>query len=538
MYITVNPASTLTALPSKYDSPGVTTAAYLDFRFVTGYDHGCPANSRRRRKLLATESTLVKVTFSVNFQDLGYQSPDALYDQSSENLAAGITALTASIATQMNKVIAIDTIKLELSTRTEPIATKAYVPPAPAPVTPYYAGADCPNGCSGHGSCSTNGCVCWSHWGNGDETGGACDQRKCPYEPAWVDTPSAENKAHALRECAGRGICDRESGDCQCFPGFEGKGCRRSTCPNACSGHGTCEFLSEMRNDLGDSFKWTGSAPTRDQYDFEFPLLWDAHKTRGCVCDPKYTGLDCSQRMCPRGDYAHYFQLEKKPETQAVIFKNVFNPVTDLESGRNDYKTSDMIENAGKGADTNGEFALTFRSTLNEEYTTNTLNVYNLTEAIVEDAVNGLPNKVIEEASVMLYRNLSKYNATTYHMAASDAKQGTKMDRPDYPYDPAMNYTWYDTDLVVLITFSGAMTSGNQYALECRTAYCGAGCQPRLMNPLDFKKGSSCAVVNNYEEAVAVNWECSGRGECLEDGVCECYEGYTDEYCSTKTAII
>merc|ERR1719223_829198 len=135
-------------------------------------------------------------------------------------------------------------------------------------------------------------------------------------------------------------------------------------------------------------------------------------------------------------------------------------------------------------------------------------------------------------------RNLSKYNATTYHMDASDAKAGKKSNRPDYPYDPAMNYTWYDTDLVVLITFSGPMTSGDQYALECRTAYCGAGCQPRLMYPLDFKKGSSCAVVNNYEEAVAVNWECSGRGECLEDGVCECYEGYTDEYCSTKTAII
>jgi len=247
--------------------------------------------------------------------------------------------------------------------------------------------------------------------------------------------------------------------------------------------------------------------------------------------------------MCPRGDYAHYFQLEKAPETQAVIFANVFNPVTDLEGGAIDYKTSDMDNNAGKGADTNGEFALTFRSTLNEEFTTGTLNVYNLTEAIVEDAVNSLPNKVIEEASVVLYRNLSKYNATSYEQDASAAKKinvgaGVNAVPPAYPYDADMNYTWYDTDLVVLITFAGSMTSGDQYALECRTAYCGAGCQPRLMNPLDFKKGSSCKVVNNFAEAVAVNWECSGRGECLEDGVCECYEGYTDEYCSTKTAII
>jgi len=531
-YITVNPASTLTALPAKYDDVTVVPQnPYLDYRFISGYEvSGC---ARRRRKLLSTDSVLIAITYSVNYADLGYASADALYDQSSENLAEAITTMTADLTAQYGSAVSIDTIKLELSTRTEPVET-TYNPPAPAPVVPYYAGADCPNGCSGHGSCSTNGCVCWSHWGNGDETGGACDQRKCPYEPAWVDTPSAENKAHALRECAGRGICDRETGDCQCFPGFEGKGCRRSSCPNGCSGHGTCEFLSEMRNDLGDTFKWTGSKPTRDQYDFEFPLMWDAHKTRGCVCDPKYMGLDCSQRMCPRGDYAHYFQLEKKPETQAVIFTNVFNPVTDLENGAIDYKTSSM-----NAADTNGEFALTFRSTLNEEFTTNTLNVYNLTEAIVEDAINSLPNKVIEEASVELFRNLSKYNATNYNILASNAKAGQMTpNRPGYPYDPAYNYTWYDTDLVVLITFAGAMTSGDQYALECRTAYCGAGCQPRLMYPLDFKKGSSCSVVNNFEEAVAVNWECSGRGECLEDGVCECYEGYTDEYCSTKTAII
>ena len=60
----------------------------------------------------------------------------------------------------------------------------------------------------------------------------------------------------------------------------------------------------------------TGSKPTSSQYDFEFPLLWDAHKARACVCDPKYSGLDCSSRMCPRGDYAHFFALQKRHETQ------------------------------------------------------------------------------------------------------------------------------------------------------------------------------------------------------------------------------
>jgi hypothetical protein len=294
-----------------------------------------------------------------------------------------------------------------------------------------------------------------------------------------------------------------------------------------------------MRNDLGDGFKWTGNKPTRDQFDFEAKMMWDAHKTRGCVCDPGYHGQDCSIRMCPRGDYKHFYQLEKRAETQAVLFTNVFNPVTDVEEGGSsiDYKTSDMLNNGGRGIDANGEFALTFRSTLNEEFTTKTLNVYNLTEAIVEEAVNSLPNKVIEQASVVLYRNLSKYNETAYAQEAFAAKVGQNRNL-GYPYDSAMNFSWYDTDLVVLITFNGAMTAGDQYALECKTAFCGSGCQPVLSHPLDFKKGSSCSVVNNYADSVGVNWECSGRGECSADGVCECYEGYTDEFCSSRTVLL
>jgi len=241
---------------------------------------------------------------------------------------------------------------------------------------------------------------------------------------------------------------------------------------------------------------------------------------------PKYSGLDCSIRMCPRGDFAHYFALAKKPETQAVIITNVFTPGSDQNGLSTDglgYKVK-----TGNGTYENGEFALTFRSTLNEEYSTVTMDVYNLTEYVVEDALNSLPNKVIEEASVVLYRNLSKYNTSQYTNKHTDT----------FPYDEKSNYTWYDTDLVILITFNGPMTSGDQYALECKTAYCNAGCQPKIEHPLDFKIHSECSVVNNYEEAIAVNWECSGRGECGEGGVCECYEGYTDEFCSTKTAII
>jgi len=547
----------------------VNGAALTDSDIVFYDVAGC--NARRRRKTLGASATIT-VGFSTASPAVAGLDADGFYDAATESLKEAIASITTDFEGACGCTVTVDTIKVELSTLvedapsapedrglyqidqsngigkqhdikgnqefnngvfkqggmhriTQNTGNQIFADSLPAPATTYYAGADCPNGCSGHGSCSTNGCVCWPDWGNGDESGGACDQRICPYEIAFVDTPSAENKAHALRECAGRGVCDRTSGECTCFPGYEGKGCRRTTCPNDCSGHGTCAYISEFRNDLGDNFKWTGNRPTLDQYKFQFGLMWDADLTRGCICDAKWTGLDCSQRMCPRGDYPQYFALEKRSETQVIVLTNVFTP------GTEDPDMSGSTVNSagfGKGVSpdaTNGEFALTFRSTLNEEFTTYTLNVYNLTDSMVEDALNSLPNKIIQDITVQLYRNLTN---TRLDVINPYLNVHTSVDAG----------TWYSTDLVILVTYSGSMTSGDQYALECKTAYCGAGCQPMLSAPLDFKEGSKCSVVNNYINAIETNWECSGRGECGEDGVCQCYQGYTDEYCSTRTAII
>jgi hypothetical protein len=248
--------------------------------------------------------------------------------------------------------------------------------------------------------------------------------------------------------------------------------------------------------------------------------------------------------MCPRGDYARRFALEKHPETQAVVITNLFTPGTDAQDvngdgvadGMFDYKTSDSTFGTDKGGHANGQFALTFRSTVNEEFTTKALNAYNLTEEVLESALGSLPNKAVGWASVSVFRNLSKFNATAYDQRWS---LPTKLYDREFPFNPLeKNYTWYDTDLVILITFASAATSGDQYALECNTQYCGAGCQPVMTQALGLRKGSECVVVNDYEPAIAVNWECSGRGECDHtSGVCSCFQGYTDEYCSSLSAV-
>jgi hypothetical protein len=59
-------------------------------------------------------------------------------------------------------------------------------------------------------------------------------------------------------------------------------------CPNGCSSHGKCMSLRE-------------AAPAYDGrnlvYDNVYDSPWDADMIFGCVCDPTFTGYDCSQRL-------------------------------------------------------------------------------------------------------------------------------------------------------------------------------------------------------------------------------------------------
>ena len=110
-------------------------------------------------------------------------------------------------------------------------------------VARFEKASACINGCSGNGLCVQKGdtCACYVGW-----SGPHCSLRTCPFTVAWADTADGTNSAHYYAECGNKGICDRGTGECQCFEGYEGDGCRRAACPNDCSGHGTCELISEL----------------------------------------------------------------------------------------------------------------------------------------------------------------------------------------------------------------------------------------------------------------------------------------------------
>jgi hypothetical protein len=102
-------------------------------------------------------------------------------------------------------------------------------------------------------------------------------------------------------ECSNRGHCDRKTGQCDCFPGYLGEACRRTECPEDCSGHGRCQTVAQQAG----SFTYA---------------LWDADMSRSCVCDPGFSGPDCADRACPIGDDP----LTVKDSHNEVQFVEVF----------------------------------------------------------------------------------------------------------------------------------------------------------------------------------------------------------------------
>lgn len=192
--------------------------------------------------------------------------------------------------------------------------------------------ARCPNSCSGHGTCTrgtapglpaVDSCFCHTETGCDDPTalvsswtfgranhykachyawtGADCSYRTCPRGIAWADVAFGTNQAHEREvECSGSGICDRKSGECQCFDQYQGHACERLKCPTDCSGHGVCLSARNMyRTSADDQVTGGVSVANAQGISYEFP--WDADGTQSCYCDYGFRGHDCSLRECPSG---------------------------------------------------------------------------------------------------------------------------------------------------------------------------------------------------------------------------------------------
>jgi hypothetical protein len=158
------------------------------------------------------------------------------------------------------------------------------------------------------------------------------------------------DEAHFYRECSNKGICNRKTGICDCFPGFEGEGCRRMSCPLDCNGHGQCQLIEhEYQNDMY--------------------TLWDQDKVQRCKCDPGYSGPDCSTRECPKGIDPVEFTYKNVDSVYKIEFKSVGH-VTNVNNKVGDAWNLNKLPNGPT------YFTLTYLDDFGDEWTTHAITMY------------------------------------------------------------------------------------------------------------------------------------------------------------------
>lgn len=285
---------------------------------------------------------------------------------------------------------------------------------------------ECPNGCNGHGECTLyDMCICWRNWQGND-----CSERMCQFGRNFVDTPKGDldssgeyegpsqgikldnsfqfpygtselfpmtedtdgnvltQTAHEYVECSGTGLCNRTSGVCNCFPGFEGSACQRLACPGmaiagnggsklTCSGHGVCYVLSRVAElDHGSVYK-----------------LWDKDASTTCVCEPGYWGPDCHMRRCP-------YALDPLYLDDVIRLKYWKIYLAVVTSSRNQ-TTRDFT--AGYNEQGPGTFAIRFYDYYGNEWLTHPIEVGATCDDVTE-ALEGIPHNTIPKGSITCYK--------------------------------------------------------------------------------------------------------------------------------------
>ncbi|KAH8065982.1 hypothetical protein JL722_374 [Aureococcus anophagefferens] len=189
----------------------------------------------------------------------------------------------------------------------------------------------------------------------------------------------------------------------------------RRDAPERLLGHGACTYAEDapFGTVWGDYYtaKSNSSRASARTCHASAGAAWDSGKVKLCVCEPGYTDIDCSRRMCPKGNdvlderlnlvTALKYQVQNVAliaagETGDGITYNP--PARSATAASATAPTAAEQRQLGPGLlldFLNKSFALTFTSKMNQSYTTkplvlNETNVFNISKAFSGDVRKAL----------------------------------------------------------------------------------------------------------------------------------------------------
>jgi hypothetical protein len=207
------------------------------------------------------------------------------------------------------------------------------------------------------------------------------------------DLNQLTQSAHYYMECSNKGICDRSSGLCECFDGYDGVACQRASCPGypaSCSGHGVCKSAKQLAEaDGGNVYK-----------------LWNKDATMGCECDAGYFGPDCSQRKCKVGVDPLYL------DDTSTIKYSIFDFAVLTTAATPDFDDGTPLQGTGY-------WAIKFYDHSGEDWVTEPI-AAQATCATVLTALENIPNDVIPAGQTECIMTSSGANAVTDNQFIND----------------------------------------------------------------------------------------------------------------------
>jgi hypothetical protein len=286
---------------------------------------------------------------------------------------------------------------------------------------------------------------------------------------------STIDKAHLMggscpNQCSGQGTC-RQQGQCVCFAGFEGYDCSMRTCPSAeswgqdqevmhtqseCAGRGLCQRTTgtcscfdgfegaaceraTCPNDCNGHGKCRTLAELPKVQQYGYSS-WEVKRIQKCLCDGGFSGADCSQRYCPFGDDPETICRYQDRQVQRFTLDFYTDPTG---TGRPDVDSS------------TDQFALIFTTVSGTNYTT----------PMIDNIWEGTPDSSTAVKNALL--TLPEFAVMGVEVSA-------------VPTDSGSLKVSYD------LTFTGLTNTGNEFLLSCPYNSLGStgcpapGCRPKF----------------------------------------------------------